>query len=84
MLHVVGGGLFQCELSGVEADIVIPSLTNTDEIGESSQPFALPSRQISPFLSGSVQGPEPQGRWHPVSAFAIAQLANQYDIRVFT
>lgn len=53
----VKGGSTQ--LNGVQSDVVLPSLTDTPEIGESSMPNAMPydevaARQIDRFMSHSL------------------------------
>jgi carboxyl-terminal processing protease len=44
--------------SGVEADIVLPSLFDAESFGEKSQPYSLPSQRIDPFRSALANHPE--------------------------
>lgn len=67
---------------GVEADIVLPSVLDTDEIGEASQKFALPTRTIPAFLGQKVQGDDDRSRWTPISDARLAALAAASKARV--
>jgi carboxyl-terminal processing protease len=40
--------------SGVDSDIVMPSLFNTDDFGEANQTYSLESATIDPFLDGGA------------------------------
>lgn len=67
---------------GVEADIVLPSVFDDDDIGEASQKFALPTRTITPFAGDDVQGDDERTRWQPVDDATIAALAAASKVRV--
>ena len=41
--------------SGVEADVILPSLYATDDLGERYAPYSLGSQKITPFLGASSQ-----------------------------
>jgi carboxyl-terminal processing protease len=66
--------------SGVGSHIILPSPFNSDDFGESNQPYALESARISPFLddranlSQSAEG-ESQSYYTPVTPQLIMQLS---------
>lgn len=76
--------------TGVSSDIVLPSLTIAEEIGEKHQPFALTGRTIRPFLNGDGGGfrfpfqPQSSGRglWKPVTEELVAELRRRSEARV--
>jgi carboxyl-terminal processing protease len=80
MFYRPGGASTQ--RSGVTADIRIPSLLNTDRFGEASQPYALEPQRIQAFASEAARSSEDEGRWRPVSARMLAQLASDSQARV--
>jgi carboxyl-terminal processing protease len=76
-LYYLPGGA-STQHSGVAADIVIPSLTDQEEIGESAQRFALPSQSIPRFLEAdaAVQ------RLTPVTRSTIDSLRQRSAARI--
>ncbi len=70
------------QLLGVNADVVIPSLFNTDEIGEKSQPYALPSQTIDAFASERANGRPGQAQWKPISRKVAKELAKRSAKRI--
>jgi carboxyl-terminal processing protease len=80
MFYRPGGASTQ--RSGVTADIRIPSLLNTDRFGEASQPYALEPQRIQAFATEAARSSEDEGRWRPVSARMLAQLASDSQSRV--
>ncbi|MCB9529497.1 MAG: carboxy terminal-processing peptidase [Myxococcales bacterium] len=67
---------------GVPADIVLPSIFDHKEIGEESQPYALPPRSIKPFRGDAVQGEDAATRWQPITDALVAALAARSKARV--
>ncbi len=67
---------------GVAADVVIPSLTNRDDIGEASQPYALSGSEITPFVGTRANLGAPEQRWRPISDEMIVELAGRSQGRV--
>lgn len=67
---------------GVPADIVLPSVFDHKEIGEESQPYALPTRSIKPFRGEAVQGEDAASRWQPVTDALVQALAARSKARV--
>ncbi len=65
---------------GVPSDVVLPSLSNTPEFGEGSQPYALPGQAIPPFLDIAAKT-EP---WLPVTDDVVSTLAEKSKGRVAT
>jgi carboxyl-terminal processing protease len=72
--------------SGVASDIVVPSPFNSDDFGESTQPYALESAKIKPFLAATANidesGPTPRDFYEPVTAEIVTQLAQLSAERV--
>jgi carboxyl-terminal processing protease len=66
--------------SGVRSDIVLPSLSNTEDFGEAAQPYALPGQAIPGFLNGS-DGGEPSV-WQPVTSDLVTRLQTKSQARV--
>ncbi|MCZ6782947.1 MAG: carboxy terminal-processing peptidase [Proteobacteria bacterium] len=67
--------------AGVSSDIVIPSLSNTDDYGEQYQPFSLPSQRISPYLTKS-DGNAPGKTWTMVTRDVVSELSRRSAQRV--
>ncbi len=70
------------QLAGVPTDIIIPSFTNRDDLGEQSQPYSLSGARIGPFLGPQANATTSEGRWTPVTAEAIGVLARKSEQRV--
>lgn len=67
---------------GVSADVVIPSLLATDDLGERHQPYALQGEQIEPFLGSYANAIGPDDRWGRVPGETLAELARRSQSRV--
>ena len=67
---------------GVNADIVIPSLFNTDEVGEKRLDYSLPTQTIPTFVSTEANTEDPKHRWAPVDDTEIKKLAERSLVRV--
>jgi len=63
---------------GVPADIVLPSLTDLDDLGEKSQPYSLPPQSIHPFIADKAKA---RG-YEPVQQDTVALLAQRSRERV--
>ncbi|MCA9504122.1 MAG: carboxy terminal-processing peptidase [Spirochaetaceae bacterium] len=75
--------------SGVAADVVLPSLFATDELGERYTPYSLDSQTIAPFLgpAGAQNGIAPISTglataWKPIDAGLIAELSRRSAARI--
>jgi carboxyl-terminal processing protease len=64
---------------GVPADIVVPSLTATDELSETSQPYSLPARSIESFANGT---PKQSGGFIAIDDATLHTLAQRSRDRV--
>jgi carboxyl-terminal processing protease len=64
---------------GVPADIVVPALTNNDELGETNQPYSLAARSIPAF---ATDGKPKRGGYTPVDGATVAALAESSKKRV--
>lgn len=67
---------------GVSVDVAIPSLLMTEDFGERTQHYALPSERISPFLTSYANAIGPEDRAGRVGAAALAELAQRSKERV--
>lgn len=67
---------------GVQADIVLPSLTQIPDLGEQYQPYSLPPRAIDRFAVDREAGVNTAGGYAPVSADMIDQLRKQSEERI--
>ena len=67
---------------GVSADVSIPSLLTIEDFGERTQPYALPSERISPFLTSHANAIGPHDRWSRVGAATLSELAKRSQERV--
>jgi carboxyl-terminal processing protease len=67
---------------GVTADVAIPSLLMIEDFGERTQPYALPSERISPFLTSHANAIGPHDRWSHVGAATLSELAKRSHERV--
>lgn len=66
---------------GVEADVVVPSLLSTIDMGEKDLDYSLPPGSIDAFLSDNVNG-DGKDHWTPVTSIAVASLAGRSRARV--
>jgi carboxyl-terminal processing protease len=78
-----GGASTQHE--GVAADIVLPSVFATDDLGESHTPYSLKSQKIAPFLERPVTLSSSQpSDWQPLSPDLVGELQRRSESRVAT
>lgn len=80
MFFIPGGKSTQHQ--GVDADIVLPSVFSTEEIGEKTLDFSLPPQKLPPFISAEAFVTSGEGSWKPVEANEIKQLAKASEERV--
>jgi carboxyl-terminal processing protease len=68
---------------GVAADVVLPSLFATDDLGERYTPYSLKTQVIPPFLGalGRVST-VPHGDWKPIDANVLAELQRRSTARI--
>lgn len=67
---------------GVEADITLPSLWSTDDIGEKSLDYSLPPKKIDPFISKEAYVKEGPGAWKQLESAWIKTLNERSEKRV--
>lgn len=69
---------------GVQANIVLPSLLDGEEIGERYQPYSLDPESIPPFLSAAdARGPG-RGSFEPIEPEVLAELTRRSEARTRT
>lgn len=68
--------------SGVDADVVLPSLLSSDDYGEKTQRYSLPPQQTSPFLGDEANGKDQASHWAPVGSEVMLILAQRSAGRV--
>jgi carboxyl-terminal processing protease len=67
---------------GVSADVVIPSLLATDDLGEKNQPFALSGEKIPPLFGSFANAIGPTDLDSQVSGAELAELVRTSSERV--
>ena len=67
--------------SGVAADVVIPSLSNTDDYGEQYQPFSLPGQRIPSYLKAPDQTLRTRD-FTPVTSDVLSELSRRSAERI--
>lgn len=67
---------------GVESDIKLPSVLNTDEIGEGALDYSLPPQSVPTFVSSEANSSEAGRKWEPVDSGTIRKLADKSADRV--
>lgn len=68
--------------TGVNSDITIPSIFNTDEVGEKRLHYSLPMQTTGAFVSPEANVEDPAKRWEPVQESVITKLAERSKARV--
>ncbi|MGI9590828.1 MAG: S41 family peptidase, partial [Myxococcota bacterium] len=68
--------------SGVDADVVLPSLLSSDDYGEKTQRYSLPPQRTAPFLGDEANSTEQSAHWEPVDTELMMILAKQSAVRV--
>ncbi len=68
---------------GVAADVVLPSLFATDDLGERYTPYSLKTQVIPSFLGvlGRISN-VPHGDWKPIDANVLAELQRRSTARI--
>lgn len=70
--------------AGVPADVVIPSLFNTDTFGERNHPHSLRADAIDPFVGPGANGSQAGEHWEPVTDDVLAEIARRSRSRITT
>ena len=69
--------------SGVDSDVVLPSVLHTDDYGEKSFDYSLPPSKVKSFVSAKANLAEgAEGYWTPVKASVLKDVANNSTKRV--
>jgi carboxyl-terminal processing protease len=68
--------------TGVEADVVLPSLTQIPDFGEQYQPYSLPPREIQRFAADGEAGLNGAGGYVAVPPETVQRLRRQSEQRV--
>jgi len=63
--------------SGVAADVMFPSLLNTDAFGERHKRNSLSAQQIPPFRGDEANGDDEKTQWEPITRPMVAVLAGR-------
>ncbi len=80
MFYTPGG--FSTQHRGVEADVLLPGIFSTDEIGEQFLDYSLPKSQVKPFLSEEAYVTSGPGTWKKVEKPTLEYLRKQSEVRV--
>ncbi|MBW2495768.1 MAG: carboxy terminal-processing peptidase, partial [Deltaproteobacteria bacterium] len=69
--------------SGVAADVVLPSLFATDDLGEQYTPYSLKSQEIPAFLEPTFQRVSKDSpAWRPITPELLGELSRRSEARV--
>jgi carboxyl-terminal processing protease len=68
--------------SGVAADVMFPSLLNSDAFGERHKRNSLSAQQIPPFRGDEANGDDEKTQWDPVTRQMVAVLAGRSKRRI--
>jgi len=68
--------------SGVAADVMFPSLLNSDVFGEGHKRYSLSAQQIPPFRGDEANGDDEKTQWDPVTRQMVAVLAGRSKRRI--
>ena len=80
MFYTPGG--FSTQHRGVEADVVLPGIFSTEEIGEQFLDYSLPKAQVKPFLSEEAFVASGPGAWKKLEKPTLEYLRRQSEVRV--
>ncbi len=80
MFFTAGG--YSTQHRGVEADIALPSVISTDEIGEKTYDYSLPPKKLPSFLSSSAFVHEGKSKWKIIDKKTISSLKSRSEKRV--
>jgi carboxyl-terminal processing protease len=80
MFYTPGG--FSTQHRGVEADVMLPGMFSTDEIGEQFLDYSLPKSQVKPFLSEEAFVASGTGAWKKLEKPTLDYLRRQSEVRV--
>ncbi len=67
---------------GVATDVQLPSLTASDDLGETNQPYALPARSIEPFVGPFRSERDPSLGYYPIGSTTLEVLQTRSAERV--
>jgi len=67
---------------GVAADVVLPSIYSTDEIGEKALDYALPPQTVKNFVSEDSNYPKGPQHWIPIEEKVSKTLSDKSQARI--
>ncbi|MCM0605218.1 MAG: carboxy terminal-processing peptidase [Xanthomonadaceae bacterium] len=79
MFFIPGGHSTQYE--GVKADVELPGIFSTKDIGEASLTYPLPAQKVSPFVSAAAND-DVKPEWKPVESSWVKKLKSASEARV--
>lgn len=80
MFFTPGG--YSTQHRGVEADVVIPSQYDVDEIGEKYMDYSLPPKKIDAFISKDAFVDKGEGAWNQIKPDWVTKLKTRSEQRV--
>ena len=80
MFYVPNGVSTQWD--GVAADVVVPSLFATKDMGERNLDYSLKAEKIDAFVSSDANFEEPEKKWTPVTDDLVSKLKSKSKSRV--
>jgi carboxyl-terminal processing protease len=82
MFYIPGGQSTQHR--GVLADVTLPGIYSTEEIGEKSLDYSLPPKALSPFVSEDAFVKAGKDAWVPVDSDVVKKLKEDSEKRIAT
>ncbi len=67
---------------GVKADVVLPSIFSTDEIGEKNLDYSLPPQKVPTFVSKSGNTTAAESKWEPITDSVTKKLSDKSAARI--
>lgn len=67
---------------GVPSDVRVPSVFNSDDVGEDKLDYSLPPQSIPAFISTDANASDPAHHWTPIDDSLVKRLGEKSKIRV--
>ncbi|MGK5085233.1 S41 family peptidase [Bdellovibrionota bacterium FG-1] len=67
---------------GVASDVILPSILNSNEIGEKKLDYSLSQQKIDTFVSREADSDDPGQHWVPINAGLVKKIADKAAERV--
>ncbi|OFZ22337.1 MAG: hypothetical protein A2X94_02415 [Bdellovibrionales bacterium GWB1_55_8] len=68
--------------TGVASDVLLPSVFNSEDLGEKTMDYSLPPQTMKAFLSDSANSPDPTRHWKPVDPAIVRKISERSGERI--